>query len=299
MDVSKVVQHLRAGRWQAVKDTIAAASPEGAYELIKLLGYKIDPRTDLNPSVSDPDDTAGLILKGGLAFTLASRARNGAPPDQMSDGQVGDYFGGLTMANDALSRAWQMTGSGLAAAFAMGCAINPLEDGQKARAEADLLGADGVPMSGYMNLMMALAEKWGGTHDDMFRVARSRLDPERPGSAALIARAHFERRLFYQAFDESADAAEQAEHYYRGSAGEEIGAASRLLLTARPGGDPAELRLAHSWLALAFFEGDRHQLAARHLDALKGYEDPTIWGLFNLPPIAIKGLIRFNAMTGG
>ncbi len=271
------------GDWQALKAAISDMTPEGAYELLKLTAHGLRKAINLDAAVRAPDDLVGHIVQGGMAYFLSGRARGGALPNAMSETQTFDYISGLAMANDAIRRALRIDAdSGLANAFFTGCAIDEFEEGQKDEAASLIAQAQGVPVSGYLNLVAARSEKWGGSHDDMFRAARSYFDPSRPGTAALIAKAHFERRLYYTAFDTSPDARHNYRTYFSPDVMDELNAASAAVLKAGSG-DPAELRLANNWLALVFAWGNKNNAAVKHLDRIKGGEDPTIWSIMNNP----------------
>lgn len=303
MDKTKLAAIIRAAGsqdWQPLRETISAATPEEAYQWLKWVAEDSDINLSLKGLAAD-DDALGLTLAGALTYFFAIRVRAGALPQAMSEEQALSTYDGHEQARVLIDKALTLAPEdGLAAAFAMGSAIDPWDEDHKDRAEAVLYGARNVPMSGFMNLLSARAEKWGGSHEEMFAVARRPFDPDRPGAAALIARAHVERFLFYAVFDEAPDAKQQAGRYFSGEVIRELSDASDRVLGARAG-DPAELQLAHGWLALsAVFIGQSRyaKRAVRHLQKLGGYIDPGIWGMLNIPVWRVKLRLHMLALFG-
>lgn len=299
MDRKHILAQISRGNWQPWKQQLAAMTPEAAYESIKLICDACPLGINLDGIVDSETDLIGLTLLGAMQFHIGKRHRGGAQASKVSDSQFENYFERQLQARDALEAALEIDRRhGLAATFNMAVAIDPWEEDQKAVAEARLLDAEAVPLSGYMNLLQAHLEKWGGSHEVMFRIARSRMLPEAPMQYALIARAHWERHLFYEAFDESPNAQELADNYFKGKKVlDELTTASDAILSAKTY-DPAEQRLADSWLAFTLFAADQNKRAVRHLDRLKGHTDPGIWGILLFPTPLVKGLIRLRAMFG-
>jgi hypothetical protein len=298
MDSRQAIAFITQGKWQPVKDFMAQASPETAYELIRL-SYEACPMTvDPNGAVSGGGDTVGLTLAGAFHFGIGKRYRGAGGAAQLTEKQYVPYVQHLHESKAALEAALSIDRHyGLAAAFNMAVAIDELEDGQKDMAEAILLDARNVPLSGYLNLLQARLEKWGGSHEDMFRIARSRMLYDVPMQHALIARAHWERYLFYAVFDDSGKGTDTAAVYFNGQqVVDDLDAASSAVLNAK-GADPAEQRLAHSWLAFALSEAGKYKQAVRHLDRIKGHDEPSVWLFNNLPPALAKASIRLKAMV--
>lgn len=298
MTPNAAIALVAGGRWSDYKRWLASVSPEAAYESIKLVFEGCALGINLDGVADGPDDVLGLTVMGAMYYGIGKRHRGGAQASAVSEAQADRYVERLIVAKSLLEDALAIDRRyGLAAAFYMLVATDELEEGQKDNAEAILLDAENVPLSGYMNLLIARLEKWGGSHGDMFRIARSRLRPDLPMQAALIARAHWERELFYSAFDDEPGAAGMAEVYYQGEVGDELMEASRLVLAAG-NADASEARVADSWLAFALGRAGRYKQAVRHLDRLKGYEDPSVWKILVAPPWLTKGLIRLQAMMG-
>ncbi len=298
MKTRDAVALVRTGQWVACKQYLAGLSAEGAYESIKFLFEACPLDLDLSGVADGAQDVLGLTLLGALHFGVGKRHRGMGMASGVGDAQANRYFIHLLEAKDVLDAALSADRhNGLAAAFNMAVAIDAWEGDQKALAEARLLDAENVPLSGYVNLLQANLEKWGGSHDVMFRIARSRMRPETPMQYMLIARAHWERQLFYVAFDETPGARTLGARYFEGEPLQDLKEASRMILGHRDA-DPAEQRLANSWLALAMAAAGRNKLAVPHLDRIKGHDEPSAWGLFNGPAWMTKAKIRWKAMMG-
>lgn len=298
MHAKQALAHIRQQDWGPLKAFITSATPETAYELIRLSYEKCPLDTPLDSAISYKADVAGLILSGGLRFGISRRHRGMGTGASLSESQIENYYYHLNIALDVLSEALKHDRhNGLAAAFYMAANIDPFDSDQRKLAEARLLNARNVPLSGYLNLMQAHMAKWGGSHEDMFRIARARLTPDTPCQYALVARAHYEQYLYYGLFDDSPEADQRFNTYFDRTVEAELKTASESVLSATAQ-EPAELRLAHGWLAFTLSEAGLNRLAARHLKALKGFEDPSIWKLNILPPKVKKGLIYTRALLG-
>ncbi len=284
------------GQWGAYKAWLKTQAPEAAYESIKFVYEACPLDTDVRAVVDGDDDVLGLALAGALHFGIGKRHRGMGVAATLTEDQIDPYFQHSILAQGAIDAALAADRhDGLAAAFNMALAIDPWEEDQKARAEAVLLEARDVPLSGYMNLLTAFLEKWGGDHDTMFRIARSRMRPEAPMQYALIAKAHWERYLFYIAFDEAPDARQRAINYFSGEVMDELREASRAVLAGREA-DPAEQRVANSWLAFTYSRAGRDKQAVPHLDRIKGHNEPAVWALLPGSPAITKAMIRFRAL---
>lgn len=274
----------QSGQWQTLKTQLTALSPQAAYELIEAIGDACSLTLSLDGLVEGPEDILGLTVAGALLRSIGHRHRGYNTADKTSENQFELYYERLVQAKAALERALSIDRrNGLAAAVYMAISTDPIEEGQKEIAEARLLDAENVPLVGYMNLLKANLEKWGGSHEDMFRIARSRLGSDQPLQSALIAYAHYEREMFYAHFDDSPEAAKLASQYYSGAVLEELRSASRVILDAREV-DPAEQRLADSWIALALGGAGESKQALRHINRQKGYTGGA-WRQINRPGV--------------
>ena len=299
MKTRDAVALARAGNWAPYKQYLAGLTPEGAYESIKFLFEACPLDIGLERVADGARDVPGLTLLGALHFGIGKRHRGSGVASGVGDSQANRYFAHLLQAKDALDAALAAERhDGLAAAFLMAVAIDPWEEDQRALAEARLLDAHAVPLSGYMNLLQANLEKWGGSHEVMFRIARSRMRPETPMQYMLIARAHWERQLFYLAFDDAPGARGLGVRYFGGEPLQDLKEASRVILAARDA-DPAEQRLANSWLALGMAAAGRNGLAVPHLDRVKGHDEPSAWNFLPGPAWLSKAGIRWKAVRGG
>ncbi|MDC7675303.1 hypothetical protein [Asticcacaulis machinosus] len=278
MKLKTAIAFVRKGQWAQLKHLVASLSPEAAYELIKLIYAQIDMKTSFAGLVDSPDDVLGNTILGGILFGIARRHRGGGTFVEVTPERFARYRDVLEDSEACLRQALDIDRSfGLAAAFFMAVNMDPNEDVERDIAEARLLAADNVPLSGYMNLLLARCEKWGGDHDTMFRIGRAHMNPDKPSYYALITRAHWERHFYYAAFDEAPNADRLAERYFQQpEVIRDLKEASDSVLSANLA-DPAEIRLANGWLLFTFIRACKWKLARQHLQALKGFEDPSIW----------------------
>ena len=293
-----VLAQAAKGQWGPYKAWLATQTPEAAYESIKFVYEACPLDTDIRAVADGDDDVLGHALAGALHFGIGKRHRGMGVAEALTGDQIDPYLRHSFLAQGAIDAALEADRhNGLAAAFNMALAIDPWEEDQKARAEAVLLEARDVPLSGYMNLLTAYLEKWGGDHDTMFRIARSRMRPDAPMQYALIAKAHWERYLFYVAFDDAPDARRKAAGYFSGEVMDELREASRAVLGGRDA-DPAEQRLANSWLAFTLSRAGRNRSAVPHLDRIRGHVEPSVWAVLRGPPALVKAIIRYRALFG-
>lgn len=165
--------------------------------------------------------------------------------------------------------------SGLAATIFMSLAIDPLYEGMKDDAESILRNANNVPISGFLNLLIAKCEKWGGSHDEMFSVVTQFYDEDRPGSAALVARAHCERLLYMAHFESLND--NQIENYTN-YAKKNLLVTSDMVLNSKKTID-AEIRLSHTYLAFTLPLFGLYKQYSKHIKILNGFHDEQLWSL--------------------
>lgn len=272
MHATDGISWAQSGQWQTLKAALRESTPQGAYEWLEMIGAGCPLTLSFDGCVESADDVLGLTIAGALLRSVGHRYRGSRSADETSETQFERYYSYLVQAKNALEQALNLDRhNGLAAAVYMLISTDPVEDGQKEIAEARLLDARNVPLAGYMNLLKANLEKWGGSHEDMFRIARSRLGKDPPLQSALIAYAHVERELFYSMFDESPEAAQLAKQYYQGAVLDGLRTASQIILKAHDV-DPAEQKLADSWMIIALTYGGETKLALRHLRRQKGYK---------------------------
>jgi|GEM_PF-1180248 len=284
MKAKQALALIRQADWGPLKTFVTAATAETAYELIKLCGEKCPPDTPLASAIDNRRDVTGLILCGGLRYGISGRHRDMGQADFTHESRIETRYYHLNIAAELLGEALKTDPrNGLAAAFLMATHINPFDKAQQAIAEAHLQEAHHVPLSGYMNLMLAHAASGAGP-EAIFRLARARLGADTPCHAALVARACYEHHL-----------SEGCAVFSPEVKTELLTLSDRLL--AASGQEPAERRLAEGWLVLALSAAGLNRQAVRHLKALRGFEDPTLWKHSLLPPVVKKGLIRLSALT--
>jgi hypothetical protein len=182
------IKKAKQGDWIELSEFILRSEPEHAYEAIKFVGYGLNPIQDLKKVVDIK--IRYPLLCSGLLFILAKKIRNGKMPSAMTEKESDFYTIALEESHDLIQSEISINSqSGLAATIFMSLAIDPLYEGMKDDAESILRNANNVPISGFLNLLIAKCEKWGGSHDEMFSVVTQFYDEDRPGSAALVARA--------------------------------------------------------------------------------------------------------------
>lgn len=273
----ELIASAKTGDWQPLNLFIKNSSSELGLEALKFVAYAMDPVRNFDAIIASKN--INPLIFSALCLYLARKMRGGEVPEKMTEDQLEYYLDALEFGNEIIDAEVEKgTNSGLLASFVAAYSIDSFHEGQKSKAEEFLKQCKDVPLSAFLSLVSSFTEKWGGSHQEMFRIARQYFDKANPPTAALIARAHFERRLYIIAFEDDPQSDSRYDNYYDVNAKEELFYASDLLLNAR-NCDPAQMRLAHGWLALALGDGDFTRHARFHLRELGGFHDPDVWGV--------------------
>jgi hypothetical protein len=274
--------------WDGLKAQVQALPPESAYTFLRLLGEKAPFDLDVREASLHDRDSLGLTIAGALLQGRATRYRGLADASQVSEQQWENYFPVLFEAEESSAAANEIfPQSGLAAAWRMTAAVDSGEE-EKDAAEAALLVAREVPVSGFARLLSARTEKWGGSHAAMWKVARTHAERDPPGTLGLIAKAHFEQWLYFSVFDESGQGADRAKTYFqRPEVRAELEEASRRVLSIPDHPDPRNSLYAHNCFACTFHIAGARGWARPHLARIGKHVDPAIW-LFGRPRLELN-----------
>lgn len=272
-----VVGLARQGEWSDLLAFIRSEPPEAAFIALQLLGLAAPLDLDLRPLIS-AERPLELTVAGALLCLRATRFRGLDVAANVSDDQWELYIPTLAHAQELLGEAARLAPElGLAAAWRVRASVDASEE-EKDAAELGLRKARDIPVSGLSRLISMRAEKWGGSHDEMWRVARDYADAAPPGSIGLIARAHFEQWLWLADFEEDEKAAARAETYFSETqVREELDTSSRCLLAADSGHDPRALIHADNCFAVAYWVAELPRLARPHLKRMGKNLDETLW----------------------
>ena len=273
---------LGASAWDDLAALVGSQLPESAYTAIRVIGEAAPLTCDLRGLIGR-EDALSLTIAGGLLHCRALRFRGLGGAETVSEDQWELYIPTLAHAQELLARAAVLApSSGLTAAW-RATAFVEASDEEKDEAELGLRMADDVPVSGFSRLLSARTLKWGGSHDEMWRVARSYARRDLPGSLALIAKAHFEEWLWLATFEEDpALAAEHETYLRRDEVVAEILATSRQVLAAPPNPDPRNALYAANWFGQLLSTAGRPRDARPHLQRMGRHLDRSIW-LFDNP----------------
>lgn len=190
------------GSYRALARYLAAETDSAGRQLcIEVVGRDL-PRNDIimRWMQEHPADANAHIVAGMQAVRLAWQARSGARAKHIREDQWRGFAEYLYLAQEILDKAVQLTpGDPMAHAslIIVDCGMGRSADVAMGRM-AKIRKSDPAHFIGYSNLLMICCEKWCGSHDLMFEIARSPslAKPGRENLGALIPMAHTERTLF-------------------------------------------------------------------------------------------------------
>ncbi len=262
--------------WVSFKRYLDDLPPESAFVLLRVLGERLPINVDAETAVNDASDVKGLIVAGAALMVRATRIRGMDTADRVAEQNWQSYFACRERAEQLLEQALTLQPeNGLAAAWFMATAVDS-DDEVKARASRLLGKATDVPISGYSKPLSANTEKWGGSHDAMWKIARDCAALRWPWSGALIAKAHYEHWLYLDLMDERPEAEQEADAYFKDQAiKDELTGISSAISTAQSD-DPYEAVYAHDVLAAVLAEARMRSAAAAHLRHVGKFGDPAL-----------------------
>ncbi len=265
-----------SAEWASFKIYLGELPPETAFVLLRVLGERLPFGVDLETAVNDASDVPGLIVAGAALMVRATRIRGMDTADRVEDQAWERYFMCREQAEQFLRNAVTVQPeNGLAASWLMANAVDSDED-VKSKAYGILTKAANVPISGYSKLLSANTEKWGGSHDAMWQVARDCANVRWPWSAALIAKAHYEQWLYLDMMDDRPVAQYEADAYFGSQViRDELLNISSAINNAHSD-DPYEAVFAHDVLAAVLAEAGFRKAAAEHLRHVGKFGDPAL-----------------------
>jgi hypothetical protein len=268
---------LRRGEWEGLTEFIRRQPPQSAFTTLGRMGSTAPTTADLSGLLGS-EGALELTIAGALLHGRAVQFRGVDIAERVSDEQWEFYLPTLAHAQELLAEANRREPAlGLAAAWRIMAFIDSSEE-EKDEAEAALRRATGIPVSGLAGLVSMRSEKWGGSHAEMWRVAREYSHANPPGSLALIVKAHFEQWLWFDVFDEEEGAAERARAYFEDEdVRAELRQVSRLVLEADPCRDPRALIFVDNCLASTFWCAGWVQDAKPHLQRMGKHLDRSQW----------------------
>jgi hypothetical protein len=290
----QAVSLAKAGDWEGLASLVRGQPAQSGYVTIQLLAEAAPMSLDVAPLIGS-GSALDLTIAGSLLHGRALRFRGLGMADDVAEEQWENYFPALAHAQELLARANRADpSSGLTAAWRITAFVDASEE-EKDEAELALRRARDVPVAGLSRLITMRSEKWGGSHEEMWRVAHEYARAEAPASLALIAKAHFEQHLWLDAFDERPAAkAEAADYFGDPSVLEELREASATVLAASEHTDPREILWADNAFASTFWAAKQPRLARPHLQRMGSNIEPSLW-LIGIPRIVVN-LARMRAM---
>lgn len=190
------------GSYRALAGYLASETDSAGRQLcMEVVGRDL-PRNDIimRWAHDHPTDANAHILAGLQAVRLAWQARSGARAKHVREDQWRGFAEYLYLAQEILDHAVQLSPSdpmAHASLIIVDCGMGRSTDIAMGRM-ARIRKSEPTHFTGYSNLLIICCEKWCGSHDLMFEIARSPnlAKPGRENLGALIPTAHIERTLF-------------------------------------------------------------------------------------------------------
>jgi hypothetical protein len=206
---SRMIQmHARKGDWMKVRDAFAVESdPNLRARYMELCADAEGAEQWVEQWLDrDPDNGDAWLMAGALSIKKGWDIRGSAKADEVPKERWDPFHEHLMNAEEELERAADLKPDDpvplhklLGTGMALGA---PIEERMSRIAEGRRRDASyhGVAYAA----VHALAKKWGGSHELMFRVARDAAASAPPGSAipAALANAHVERWLYIDRWEE-------------------------------------------------------------------------------------------------
>ncbi|MGD1916659.1 MAG: hypothetical protein ACFCBV_10800 [Phycisphaerales bacterium] len=190
------------GSYQALRRYLASETDSASRQLCIEVVARDTPRHEIITrwAQEHPDDPNAHVVAGLQAVRLAWRARSGARANDVRKDQWQGFAEYLYLAEEILEHALQlapdepMTHASL---VVVDCGMGRSTDVAMGRM-AKIRKVDPTHFYGYTNLLSMCCDKWCGSHEQMFQLARSPnlAKPGRENLGVLIPMAHLERTLF-------------------------------------------------------------------------------------------------------
>lgn len=279
-----------AGDWTAARDVVAAAGTDWERRGNRIgvlseaaaddLGW-LDGWLD-----ASPDDPAAAAIEASALGERAGRARGAAPAANTTQQQFQGFAELSARAARASRRAVELAPGDpvpyaqmLRAMFADGHA----QQAEFAEAFAAARRCDPTNLAVNLVAVSFYCEKWYGSHERMFAVAREAADLAAPGTAAttLPLFAHFEyaMREFNWGRGTAKGFAASQRYFQRPEVRAEVDACAAKWRAAGPP-THASAMVCRNWLALAYSLAERRAEAKAMFDEIGPYANGYTWGYF-------------------
>lgn len=230
--IQAVQKHARQGQWQKVRDALAAEKDS----FLRTKYFDVCSGTEGVEKWLDvwlarePDNGDAWILAGKMSIARGSEIRGAAKAEDTPDEAWDPFHELMRKAEDELVRAIELRPDDplpwvelITTSMVLGESIEE----RVSRFEHALLRDDSLHTP-HTVIMYALTEKWGGSHDLMFEIARRSTETAPPGTAipAVIAYAHIERWVYIRHWEK--DEARKHSYFAEPAVLDEIRAAHAL-----------------------------------------------------------------------
>ncbi|GHJ56322.1 hypothetical protein Nm8I071_56290 [Nonomuraea sp. TT08I-71] len=286
---------LRAARdkasadWRAARDVIEAAGSdwERRARRVSVLSDAAADDTWLDAwLVSAPDDPSAAVLRAATLAERASRARGSAPASQTTQEQFQGFAELSAQAADAARRAIALAPHDPVPWIDVLWAMFP--DGRSRQAEfhqafTEARQRDPFNLGIHLAAVSFLCEKWYGSHEEMFGLARATAAAAPPGTAVTLLPlfAHFEyaMREFNWGTPTPEGVLACRRYFQRPEVRQEYDACAAKWRAAGPPRH-GDAMVCRNWLALAYSLSDRRDEAKAMFDEIGPYATSPVWAYF-------------------
>ena len=228
---------------------------------------------------ANPESAHAHIVLAQQLIEWAWEARGGGTADTVKEKDFEHFFARLLMAEELLAKAVELDNTNpepFALLLVSGNGLQVERDELDARF-TELVRRSPSHHSGHSNMLYAITEKWGGSHEDMFKFARENANNSPQGSPlnSLIAQAHIEYWSYIKMFEDDYYGA--LNYICSKKVQTELKAAYKRSIL-HPNYRASILEPDYCGLfTMAFYLGRRHKLAKDAMQRLNGTSSPYPW----------------------
>lgn len=305
-DALLLVTNADAGAWQEVEGQLAQVRDPSDYSfLVGVLAdmYSGDP-SELDWWVNaSPNAGIAHTVRGAAGVFRAWKSRGAGKAHVVTNRRWMRFFEELGSAQDDLFHAAERRQHDAEpVAWLIPCAMGLPFDDAPGELKSRYLGAmQRCPahQRACQSMLTAMCQKWHGSHEKMFSVARNIVSQTKPGHPAriVILNAHYQRALYMELWENVERGA--GEYFKRPEVAQEVAAISQEIEESAQIASLKGRAWHHSAAALCLWKAGLFSAASRHFEASNRYMPDDDWRYELFPRRTWRNARRECAKKGG